>query len=66
MLHHIDFKLGNLTIWVKKKSQKKNKFKSLFNIVNKLNANTKKKKLNQKLQKKKKGRILEKALLLLF
>jgi 16S rRNA C1402 (ribose-2'-O) methylase RsmI len=41
MIHHIDFKLGDLIIWVKKKSQEENKFKSLFNIVNKLNTNTK-------------------------
>jgi hypothetical protein len=38
MLHHIDFKLGDLTVWVKKKSQEENRFKSLFDIVNKLNA----------------------------
>jgi hypothetical protein len=41
MLHHIDFKLGDLTVWVEKKSQEKNRFKSLFNIVNKLNTSTK-------------------------
>jgi hypothetical protein len=59
MLHHIDFKLGDLTVWAKKKSQEENRFKSLFNIVNRLNTSTKgsekekeeMKKLDQELQK---------------
>jgi hypothetical protein len=41
MLHHIDFKLGDLIVWIKKKSQEENKFKSLFKIVNRLNPSTK-------------------------
>jgi hypothetical protein len=41
MLHHIDFKLGDLRVWVKKKSQEENRFKSLFSIVNRLNVSTK-------------------------
>jgi predicted Abi (CAAX) family protease len=32
MFHHIDFKLGDFTVWIKKKSQKENRFKSKFNI----------------------------------
>jgi hypothetical protein len=59
MLHHIDFTLGDLTVWVKKKSQEENRFKSLFNIVSGLNTSTKvsekeeeeMKKLDQELQK---------------
>jgi hypothetical protein len=51
MLHHIDFKLGDLTVWVKKKSQEENRFKLLFNIVNRLNTTTK---VSEK--KRKKGR----------
>jgi excinuclease UvrABC ATPase subunit len=41
MLHHINFKLGDFTVCVKKKSQEENRFKSLFNIVNRLNTSTK-------------------------
>jgi hypothetical protein len=29
---YIDFKLGDFIVWVKKKSQEKNRFKSLSNI----------------------------------
>jgi hypothetical protein len=50
-LHHINFKLGDLPIWVKKKSQEENRFKSLFNIVNRLNANTKVSKQRRKNEK---------------
>jgi hypothetical protein len=60
MFCHIDFKLGDdLTIQVKKKSEE-NKFKSLFNIMKKLNTSVKvseeekkMKKLDEELQKKK-------------
>jgi hypothetical protein len=51
MLHHIDFKLGDLTVWVKKKSQKENRFKSLFNIVNRLIASTKVSKKEEEIKK---------------
>jgi hypothetical protein len=41
MLYYIDFKLGDFTVCVKKKSQKEKRFKSLFNIVNRLNTSIK-------------------------
>jgi hypothetical protein len=51
-------------VWVKKKSQEENRFKSLFNIVNRLNTSTKvsekeeeeMKKLDQELQKEEEKR----------
>jgi cadmium resistance protein CadD (predicted permease) len=52
ILHYIDFKLGDLTVWVKKKSQEENRFKSLFNIVNRLNASTKVSEKEEKEMKK--------------
>jgi hypothetical protein len=30
MLHHIEFRLGDLSVWIKKKSQEETRFKSLF------------------------------------
>jgi hypothetical protein len=41
ILHHIDFRLRDLIVWAKKKSQEQNRFKLLFNIMNKLNINVK-------------------------
>jgi cadmium resistance protein CadD (predicted permease) len=51
MLHHIDFKLGDITVWIKKKSQEENRFKSLFNIVNRLNTNTKESEKEEEMKK---------------
>jgi hypothetical protein len=50
MLHHIDFKLGDFTVWVKKKSLEENRFNSLFNIVNRLNTSTKRRGRNEKIR----------------
>jgi hypothetical protein len=60
--YHVDFKLGDFTVWVKKKFQEENRFKSLFNIVNRLNSSTKiteKEEKMKKLEKNYKTRVFE-------
>jgi hypothetical protein len=56
LFHYIDFKLGDFTVWVKKKSQEENRFKSLFNIINKLNTSVKVSEKEEEIKKLDKGR----------
>jgi hypothetical protein len=50
MLHHINFRLEDFSLWIKKKSQEETIFKSLFKVMNKFTSiNQKRRRNNNKL-----------------